>query len=232
MRRFLIAGQLNGQLQALSKLSTLTRERRPDAVLFAGSIVARTSASHAEKLKTWEHFFAGIGKLGVYVAMVPGAAEVPLREFLRQARQAEVDYPNVHVAHACLFEESDTAICGLGGDLTEAEDRTEDMLCYARASAEYFLRVLWRAEQPHKVLLLGVAPPGKLGGSAGNPICGEFIDSYHPNLCVVAGDTPERGLQQVAHTLVVNPGRLADGSVGWLDWNRTGGDQVELLYLQ
>jgi Icc-related predicted phosphoesterase len=232
MRRFLFAGQLNGQLQALAKLPTLIQQRQPDAVLFAGSIVARTPMSHAEKLKTWEHFFERIGELGVCVAMVPGAPDAPLREFLRQAKGAEVDYPNVHVAHACLFEESDTAICGLGGELTEAEDRTEDTLCYARASAEYFLRTLWRAEQPHKVLLLSVPPPGKLGGPAGNPICGEFIDSYHPSLCVVAGDTSQRGFQQFAHTLVVNPGHLADGSVAWLDWNRSRGEQVELLYLE
>jgi hypothetical protein len=119
----------------------------------------------------------------------------------------------------------------LGGELTEAEERTEDRVCYARPSAEYFLRTLWRSEQPHKVLLLSVAPPGPLGGEFGNRVCGDFIDSYHPSLCVVAGTTERRGSQWIAHTLVVNPGRLADGSAAWLDWNRAKGEQVEFLRL-
>ena len=60
---------------------------------------------------------------------------------------------------------------------------------------------------------------------------GDLIDSYHPTLCVVAGTTERRGSQRIAHTLVVNPGRLADGSVAWLDWNRSRGEQVEILPL-
>jgi hypothetical protein len=161
--------------------------------------------------------------------MVPGVAEVPVREFLRVARDAEVEHPNVHVAHATPFEQGDVAICGIGGELTEAEDRTDERLCYARDTAAYFLRSLWQAEQPHKVLLVSVAPPGPLGGKDGNRICGDFIDSYHPSLCVAAGTTEQRGVQQIAHTLVVNPGRLADGSVAWLDWSRPRDEQVELL---
>lgn len=231
MKRFLIAGRLDGQHEALAKLQTLVRVRRPDGVLFAGGILGNNPMSHAEKPKRWEDFFDGLGKLDVFTAVIPGAAEVPLWEFLRLATHAEVTYPNLHVVHAMLFEQGDVAVGGLGGELTEAEDQTEERLCYARGSAEYFLRALWQAEEPHKVLLLSVAPPGQLGGEAGNRISGDFIDSYHPSLCVVAGTTERRGFQRIAHTLVVNPGRLADGSVAWLDWNRSGEEQVELLGL-
>jgi Icc-related predicted phosphoesterase len=229
MKRFLIAGRLDGQYEALSKLQSLVQERRPDGVLFAGGILGTEPDSHAEKLKKWKDFFESMGKLDVFTAVIPGLTEVPLRLFLRMAMEAEVASPNLHVAHATLFEEGDVAINGLGGELTEAEDRTEDRLCSARGSAEYFLRTLWRAEQPHKVLLLSVTPPGQLGGEAGNRICGDFIDSYHPSLCVVAGTTERRGVQRIAHTFVVNPGRLADGSVAWLDWKKDKDDQVEFL---
>jgi Metallophosphoesterase, calcineurin superfamily len=230
MRRFLLTGRLDGRAEALAKLQTLVQERRPDGVLFAGGALGNGSAP-AERRKGWENFLDGLGKLGVFTALIPGATELPLREFLRLATAAEVDRPNVHVAHATLFDEKDVAVSGLGGDLTEAEDRTEDRLCYSRASAEYFLRSLWRAEQPQKVLLLSVAPPGPLGGEAGNRVCGDFIDSYHPTLCVVAGTTERRGAQRIAHTLVVNPGRLADGSAAWLDWDRPRDEQVEFLRL-
>src|SRR5262249_44296212 len=129
------------------------------------------------------------------------------------------------------FEQSNFSICGVGGDLTETEDRTEDRLSYARATAEYFLRSLKNADPPYKVLLLSVPPPGQLDGESGNQICGDFIDSYHPRLCVVAGNPEHRGCQRIGHTLVVNPGRLADGSAAWLDINRDANHQVEMLEL-
>jgi hypothetical protein len=229
MRRFLIAGQLDGRPEALATLRALVQERTPDGILLAGNFLGQGSLSHAERLKTWEACFDGLGELGVFTALVPGAQDVPLREFLRLAKDAEVEYPTLHIAHATLWDEGDVAICGLGGDLTEDQDRVEGQLCYSRPLAEYFLRKLWLAEEPHKVLLLSVPPPGQLGGAAGNPVCGDFIDSYHPSLCVVAGPTDRRGVQRIAHTFVVNPGRLADGSAAWLDWRRPKEEQVEIL---
>jgi Icc-related predicted phosphoesterase len=231
MNLFLIAGRLDGRSEALANLQTVVQERRPDAVLFAGGILANSSTVHAERLKAWEGFFEGLGRLGVFTAMIPGSADVPLREFLRLAGDAEVEYPDLHTAHATVFEEDHVAVCGLGGELTETEDCTEGRLSYSRPSAEYFLRTLWRSEQPHTILLLSVAPPGPLGGEAGNPICGDFIDSFHPKLCVAADTTPRRGIQRIAQTLVVNPGRLADGSLAWLDLNQSKDEQVEFLSL-
>src|SRR5581483_6345233 len=153
MRRFVYAGHLDGHLEVLPKLQALVENRRPDGVLFAGGIVGDDSPSLANKLRIWEAFFDGLGKLGVFTALIPGVSEAPLRDFLRLAKEAEVEYPNVHVAHAWLYEEGDTAVCGLGGELTETDEQTEDKLRYARTSAEYFLRALWRSELPHKVLL-------------------------------------------------------------------------------
>jgi Icc-related predicted phosphoesterase len=229
VHRFLIIAELQGNLDRLHQLQRLVPERRPDGILFAGGILDGDRASHNEKLKKLEELFDGLGRLGVFTAVIPGPADVPLREFLRLAKDAEIEYPTIHVVHATVAEEKDLVICGLGGELTEAEDRAEDRLCYARASAEYFLRALWRAEQPRKVLLLSTAPPGPLGGETGNRICGDFIDSYHPSLCVVAGSTERRGTQRIAHTLVINPGRLADGSAAWLDLMRHVNEQVEFL---
>src|SRR2546425_6516380 len=140
MRRFVIAGHLDGDEDALAKLRSCVEERRPDGVLFGGGILGNGSASPADKLKRWEGFFDGVGKLEVFTAVVPGSAEAPLREFLRVAKAAEVANPNLHVAHATLFEDRNMALAGLGGELTEDEDQTETKVSYARASAEYYLR--------------------------------------------------------------------------------------------
>ena len=232
MRRFVIAARLDGKFDALAKLETLVEERHPDGVLFAGGIVENSALPGAEKLKTWERVLNRLGKLPVFTAVIPGAGEAPLQEFLRLATAAELVHPTLHIAHATLFEQGDVALCGLGGELTEVNDRTDERLCYARASAEFFLRSLGWAPQPHKVLLLSVAPPGPLGDEASNQICGDMIDNYHPSLCVVAGSTSRRGVQTIARTLVVNPGRLADNSMAWLDWTRDRGKQVEFPELQ
>jgi Icc-related predicted phosphoesterase len=229
MKRFLIAGSLDGEHEALANVRTLAQERKPDAVLFAGRILGIRAASHAEKLKRWEDFFDGLGALGVFTAMVPGADATPLREFQRVAKDAEIEYPNLHVAHATLIQQRHAAISGLGGELTEDVDRLEDRLCYSRASAEFILRGLWLAEQTQKILLLSAPPPGSLGGKDGNRICGDLIDSYHPTLCVVAGETERRGFERIAHTLVVNPGQLCDGSTAWVDRSSRKAEQVEFL---
>ena len=63
MRRFLIAGQLDGQNEALTKLHALVRERRPDGVLVAGALLAGKQASHKDRLKKWEDAFDGLGGL-------------------------------------------------------------------------------------------------------------------------------------------------------------------------
>jgi Icc-related predicted phosphoesterase len=59
----------------------------------------------------------------------------------------------------------------------------------------------------------------------------ELTPVCHPSLCVVAGTTERRGSQRIGHTFVVNPGRLADGSGVWLDWNRGKDEPVEFLTL-
>src|SRR4051812_13250387 len=114
MRRLLLTGGLDGQAEALAKLQTPVLQRRPDGVLFAGGFVGADTTSRAERLKQWEDALAGFGKLGVFTAVIPGALDVPLGEFLRLAKDAEVEYPDLHVAHATLWEEGDVAFCGLG----------------------------------------------------------------------------------------------------------------------
>ncbi len=239
MRRFLLCAGVHGSPQALGRLRRVVNARRPDGVLFAGGIVSPDRRC-AAKVTPWslaaedsafaEQFFTALGRLGVFCAVIPGPAGEPLDEFFRLAIEAELAFPNVHIAHATLIEEGGVAVCGLGGDISEGP--LSGCECYTRPAAEYFLRPLWRAEQPRKVLLLSAPPPGPLGGSEGNALVGDLIDSFHPDLCVVAGASERRGSQRVADTLVVNPGRLVDGWAAWLDWGLAEGGGLELVSLK
>jgi Icc-related predicted phosphoesterase len=98
--------------------------------------------------------------------------------------------------------------------------------------AAYHLRSLWTARQPYKILMLAEPPAGELGGKQGCSLAADLVDSLHPSLCVSAGPHDHRGSKRVASTLIVNPGRLAEGSAAWLDRDRPADDQVELLNLR
>jgi len=236
MHRFLLCAGVDGNPQALGWLRQVVDARRPDGVLFAGGIV-NPDRHCAAKLTPWslaakdstfaEQFFTALGRLGVFCAVIPGPAGEPMDEFFRLAIEAELAFPNVRFAHATLIEEGGVAVCGLGGGISE--DTLSGCECSTRPAAKYFLRPLWRTEQPRKVLLLSSPPPGPLGGSKGNALVGDLIDSFHPDLCVVDGASERRGSQRIANTLVVNPGRLADGWAAWLDWGQPGEKGLELV---
>jgi len=216
MKKIIACAGLNGNEKALDKLLAAIKQRKPDGVLFAGGIVApHTHIAH--KAEFMKKFFEVLGGSAPAVAIIPGPNDSPLREFYRAALNAEVVYPALMAVHATSFTRDDYAVCGIGGMLTESEDTDFPIIRYSHAAAEYYLRTLWQVEKTIKILLLSEPPPGQLGGSDGNPIAQEFITSYHPSICIVAGNKENRGSEMFAKTLVVNPGAIADGSAAWIE---------------
>ena len=149
---------------------------------------------------------------------------------MRLGMHAEIEFPNLHLVHATMIEAGNVAITGIGGCLLD--DSVPESDCCSRTMAEYFLRPLWTAKQAKKILLLPEAPPGAVGGKNGSSLAAAYIDSFHPSLCVVKGSSEFRGQERIGHTLVINPGCLADGFAAWLDWNRQTEDQVEFFSKQ
>jgi Icc-related predicted phosphoesterase len=238
MHRFLICSGVHGDNRSLVRLRREVRKRRPDGILFAGGIL-HPSREFATRMTPWsltrgdaffmERFFRTLGSLQTFSAVIPGMGREPLEEFFRLGMQAELEYPDVHIVHATLVEEGHVAFSGIGGAIVERELLGTDS--YSRVVTEYFLRALRRSKEPRRVLLLPAAPLGNLGGVEGDPLIGELIDSHHPSLCVVAGNTQRRGIMRIGNTLVVNPGYLSEGSAAWLDWHKTPELQVEFLDL-
>jgi Icc-related predicted phosphoesterase len=235
MKRLLLCSGVYGKKAAIEGLRRLATDRRPEAILFAGGILSSQRRAVPCSTGLWGltpederfaiEFGAALGALGVFSAVIQEPNFVPEDQFCRLAMAVELEFPNVHVAHATVVETHDLAVCGLGIAIAEQALMREDS--YSRVRAQYFLRALGSSGKPRKVLLLPEPPPGRLGGQEGNVIVGDLIDWLRPSLCVVAGSTERRGLQRIASTLIVNPGHLADGSAAWLDWSR--GDEVEFL---
>lgn len=237
MRRFMTCAGLDGKTDRLSQLTELIRQRQPEVVLFAGGIgcadcVDTSQAGFSPKqLERYTAFQEWARSIDVPIALIPGTHEVPLGEFYQWAANMETDLPHVHVVHGTPWRERDTVVGGMGGVIGETGHGESPRLEVSRAEAEYYLRQVLRDDAPIHVLLFHQPPNGRLGGDAGNAIVGELIDSLHPKLAVVAGPTAQRGIEQVAHTTVVNPGRLSDGSLGYVDVGKPFDERVEWLDL-
>ena len=238
MRTFLACSGIGGHIEALDRLEELVRQRHPDAVLFAGGLFGQVPADESlsataerrhREIELLERFFATLGALRTVAAVIPGPHDAPLRAFLMAGMHARSQSPGVHLVHCTLVTSGDVIISGVGGELTHAEDSGEPIVRCSRTTADYFVQAFGAADESEKVLLLGTAPKGDLGGDAGNEIAGELIDSYHPKLCIVAGPHDRRGFQRLAKTTVVNPGHLSEGSAAWIDWSREVDQQVEML---
>jgi Icc-related predicted phosphoesterase len=240
MKRFLLCAGVHGREKSLHWLQKLVEQRQPDGILFAGGVLDDRRQFCAKRGTVWgmtredalflDHFFETLGKMKVYTAIIPGPEDTPVEEFLRLGMHAEVEFPNLHLVHGTMVTEGNVAIVGIGGVLLE--ERIPECDCCSRTMAEYFLRPLWTARQAKRILLLPEAPPEMLGGTGGSSIAADFIDSFHPSLCVVKGSSDRPGQERIAHTQIISPGYLADGFAALLDWNRKTEDQVEFLSKQ
>jgi hypothetical protein len=237
MRRFLVCGGIFGQADALALLESLARESRPDGILFAGYVLPRsreyastaTTAFGYTKVEMLfvERFFATLGRLGLFAAVIPGAFDAPLDSFLDLGMKAELEYPHLHMVHDTPSVEGNVAVFGLGASIDAYTD--PDIGYCSRTMAEYHLRPMWTAKQSRTILLLAEAPQSWLGEGEDRRLAGSLIGSHHPDVCVIGDPHTGWGVEQLASTLILHPGGLADGSAAWLDWNRPRGHQVEFV---
>jgi hypothetical protein len=220
----------------LNHLQRMMDSHRPDGILFAGGVLS-PCRNYQPKTTLWgmtredglfvELFFRTLGELAVFSAVIPGSHDTPLEEFLRLGMYAEVEYPNVHLAHATLVTRDGLAVTGLGGWVSEGAACELD--CCPRTLAQYYVRSLLTADQPHKVLLLGSPPAVRPTAPGGSVLSTELIDSLHPNLCVTGDEGAGASVRRMVHALVVAPGSLSDGCAAMLDWRRPVDERVRLL---
>lgn len=238
MRTFIACAGIDGSEAALNTLLELVADYGPDGVLFAGGVYSPPRAGEfpseaadrqREGVRLLEKFFSAMREQDRLVAVIPGPHDAPLRFFLHAATAADTWGASPRVVHLATVEAHHLAVAGVGGELTRSDDSGETTVRSSRVTADYFLRGFAGSPQSHKVLLLGAAPRGELGGPEAHEEPNELIDTLHPALCVVGGPTANRGHQRVAHTLVVNPGRLVDRSAAWIDWGRDAANHVEMV---
>jgi Icc-related predicted phosphoesterase len=240
MQRFLIISGLNGLDEALLRLQTVVREKRPDGLLFAGGVLPHEGKDVTdfdserytkEGTLCVERFFSALGSLGVFSAVIPGVFDAPLDDFLRLGMAAEVEYPKIHLVHVTPVEEGKIAVFGLGGCVTEYT--STGIGYYSRTLANYYLRPLCVAKQPRKLLLLSDLPQGWRGDVVNEQRVADVLTStYHPTVCVLGSPGGKGRIERIARTLLIHPGHIADGCAAWLDLGLQGDDQAKLLDLR
>jgi Icc-related predicted phosphoesterase len=216
MNNFVACAGLFGDVGVLTDFVSFIKAKKPDAILFAGGIM-QPDRSQEHRMDYMARFIEAIGKTGCKMAMIPGPYDAPLSDYFRMSLNFEVVYPNICSVHATPVVWHDTIIGGFGGNITESEESSLDIIKSSHITAEYYLRNLWNASESIKVLLISEPPPEKLSGTRGNPIIKEIINNYRPTLCIAGGKTGDWGHDTGGPTTVVNPGALKDGAAAWVD---------------
>jgi Icc-related predicted phosphoesterase len=178
--------------------------------------VARERDNDAQSLN---RFFGALSSLGVPVCVVPGRTDAPERLFLQAACNAEIVAAriyNVHRSFASLG--SNWIAAGFGGEITEEERDHEFFLRYPGWEAQFSLEFLRHLDQD-RILLFHTPPADELEGrpTGGHQIVSHILKTYSPRIAFCAPPGHRRGKLMLGNTLVVFPGRLADGDYAVVD---------------
>ncbi|MCM2373673.1 metallophosphoesterase family protein [Aporhodopirellula aestuarii] len=236
MKRLLVCGRFDGDPHSLEHLQTFTQRHQPDAILIAGLWHGSNGYDRkmpAEQKLFYRELFETVKRTDRIAIILPGEHDVPMADFMRLILMEERNNAKLHCVHATHHVEQNVLFAGLGGDLNEVIDTWNDRLRCSRSSADYFLRDVANARVPYTVLMLTTPILGSIGDGLHSDIAGdtqlasEIINSTHPVLAVVAGETSNRNCKRLGTSRVINPGRISEGSATIVDL--TDLDRVEFI---
>jgi hypothetical protein len=214
LRVLLTASGIGGDLDQLERLLKLLPETGAEALAVVGDLGGPWSGA-----EVYRALFRALGETDVPTFWVPGTTDAPIRDYLREAANIEIVYPNLHGVHGTVALAPDqTLFAGLGGEILDDVDtiRAEEALIrYPGWEAEYRLKVLRNFEEHQRVLLFATPPAHKGLREPGSEVLAELIKTYRPR-AVVAGGAPA-GHELLGTTLVVRPGRLERGEYAVVD---------------
>lgn len=239
--KLLALSDLHEEFAYLDRLGDVVRNARVEGVLFCGNVLraearqAEWQRAHAEgrgpradlpevqkersdDAQSITRFFRALNQLGVPVFLVPGRNDAPERFFLQAAFNSEIVEPHIHLVHRSFAPlGAGYVVVGFGGEITSNERENEFFLRYPSWEAEFALDFMRHLEQ--EKILLTHTPPAENAEMAkdGRGAVSHIIKTYAPQFAVAARASGEKGKITVANTVVVFPGRLANGDYAILD---------------
>jgi Icc-related predicted phosphoesterase len=205
--RILCAADPRGSVSAIEDLLSAAPEHDAHAVVVIGDL-----SGARDKPEGYRSTFKALGAAGLPAFWIPGAGDAPAEEYLREAHNIEIVFPQVRGVHGTLaFAPGTVLFAGLGGEISDDPDAPRDeheRLRYPRWEAEYRLKLIAEVDYHDLVLLFNTPPAHKGLGHEGSEVLAELINTYRPRLVVAGGP---RGVEMLGRSLVVSPGSLADG---------------------
>jgi Icc-related predicted phosphoesterase len=212
LRRFLALAEMRAAIGALE--GALARESGDvDGVVVVGNLTEAWS-----KPATYRAIFKTLGATGLPTFWVPGVNDAPLHDYLVEAHAMEIAYPALRGVHGTVTLAGDVLFAGMGGEVLDAPDtiRGEEFVVrYPGWEVEYRLKVIREFDVPERVFLFATPPAHKGRGIPGSNVLAELVNTYRPSLVICAGDSPAQSV--LGTSLVVAPGRLADGNCAIVD---------------
>lgn len=231
LRRLVAAGPINGAAEGLQALLGEAAENEADAAVIVGDLAAPGGGK-----ESFRAIFRALGEARLPTFWVPGAADAPLSTYLRESYNMELVYPHLNGVHGTFaIGPSHVLFAGMGGEIVDEPDSTrleDERLRYPAWEVEYRLKTIGELKDYEKVFLFATQPAHKGLHGAGSEALAELINTYRPQLAVVAGDGVAETL--LGRTLVVCPGRLEQGQYALIDLHdlsvqaRTLGEHAQL----
>jgi Icc-related predicted phosphoesterase len=214
LTRVLCAAEPRGSGDSVQRLLEAAEDMDVQAVAVVGDL----GTGDGDRAAGYRAVFRALHQGTRPTYWVPGPGDAPVGDYIREAHNMEVVFPELHGVHGTLaFWEDTYVFTGLGGAVGDdpAGPRDEEReLRYPRWEAEYRLKLLRELGEHESVMLFATPPAHKGHGTEGSEALAELINTHRPRLVVTSG---ERGTSMLGNSLVVAPGSLADGEYAVAD---------------
>ncbi|MGC9318457.1 MAG: metallophosphoesterase [Armatimonadota bacterium] len=242
--RALLFSDVHGEMEALRELMRVAPETDCDFGLFCGDIVKGHARGdeflaakeegrepdmcneaireeRAEDYALYAEFHNTLRPSPFPIFGVPGNMDAPEGRYLTCSLAGEGADSPLEVVHRSIARCDDWTICGLGGEITDADREELLVLQYPRWEALHQLRILEFVEGP-TIMVLHTPPIAEVvdrdnGGHKGCQVVNELIHTFRPELAVCGHAHDAAGHEMVASTHVVNPGALKNGNYAVID---------------
>jgi uncharacterized protein len=224
-RKIFAAAAPRGNTEAVEHFAHAAAKANADAIVLLGGLKRAEGGprSSGKVLKV----LAGSGLPSFYI---PGPEDFPVTDYLREAADFELVFPNLRGVHGTFsFAPGYVVVTGLGGKIHDgAESICEENihLCYPGWELEYRLKILRELRDYPKIFLFSSPPAHKGLAEEGSTSIAEMIKTHNPRVVFASGESERSEL--LAKSLVVFLGSLEYGQYSVVNFIKPGVEHLRL----
>ncbi|HXB22179.1 MAG TPA: hypothetical protein VNV88_12395 [Candidatus Solibacter sp.] len=206
--KILATSRPSGNIDAIRRLGQEAVSAGADAIVLLGSLTLKGTGP-----RTVGQVLKALGEAHLPAFYVPGPDDTPFLEFLREAANFELVYPQLRGVHGTFaLVHGQVVVSGMGGMIEDGPATLHnevEILRYPGWEVEYRLKFLHELKDYEKVFLFTTFPEHKGRHEKGSAVLAEIIKSYNPRVVLIAGK--ERKHEFIGKSLLVSTGSLAEG---------------------